>query len=218
MTAESATLERPRQDADVLLSVENLSMHFPVYKGIIRRQVGVIIDTARALDRIGVAVLGIDVGVAAHGLAALAAQKVVDRLPRRLADDIPAGDLQPRQHRHQRGVGPKRVARAIGHPPQMLDAVRIDPLEMPPEHIAHHIRHHMGPERRRIDLADPGDAVIGGEFHEDEIPPAPARRRVADDEDLAIAQLHGPAPNTITLRRPIPARTLSIAVLISSNG
>ena len=42
MTSEAATLERPRQDAEVLLSVENLSLHFPVYKGIIRRQVGVI--------------------------------------------------------------------------------------------------------------------------------------------------------------------------------
>jgi len=42
MTPEAATLERPAQDADVLVQVENLSMHFPVYKGIIRRQVGVI--------------------------------------------------------------------------------------------------------------------------------------------------------------------------------
>ncbi len=42
MTPETATLERPAQDAEVLVSVENLSMHFPVYKGILRRQVGVI--------------------------------------------------------------------------------------------------------------------------------------------------------------------------------
>jgi oligopeptide transport system ATP-binding protein len=42
MTAEAASLDRLAQDAEVLLSVENLSMHFPVYKGIIRRQVGVI--------------------------------------------------------------------------------------------------------------------------------------------------------------------------------
>ena len=42
MTPETATLERPAQDAEALVSVENLSMHFPVYKGILRRQVGVI--------------------------------------------------------------------------------------------------------------------------------------------------------------------------------
>ncbi len=42
MTAEAASRDRLAQDAEVLLSVENLSMHFPVYKGIIRRRVGVI--------------------------------------------------------------------------------------------------------------------------------------------------------------------------------
>ncbi len=42
MTPETATLERPAQDAEVLLRVENLRMHFPVYKGILRRRVGVI--------------------------------------------------------------------------------------------------------------------------------------------------------------------------------
>ena len=42
MTPETATLERPAQDAEVLVRVENLSVHFPVYKGIFRRQVGVI--------------------------------------------------------------------------------------------------------------------------------------------------------------------------------
>ena len=42
MTPDTDTLERPAQKAEVLLSVQNLSKHFPVYKGIIRRQVGVI--------------------------------------------------------------------------------------------------------------------------------------------------------------------------------
>ena len=42
MMLEAATMERPRQDAEVLVRVENLSVHFPVYKGIFRRQVGVI--------------------------------------------------------------------------------------------------------------------------------------------------------------------------------
>ncbi len=42
MTTEAATLDRLAQDAEVLVSVDSLSMHFPIYKGIIRRQVGVI--------------------------------------------------------------------------------------------------------------------------------------------------------------------------------
>ena len=42
MTPDTDTMERPAQEAEVLLSVQNLSKHFPVYKGIIRRQVGVI--------------------------------------------------------------------------------------------------------------------------------------------------------------------------------
>ncbi|HSF95982.1 MAG TPA: ABC transporter ATP-binding protein [Thermohalobaculum sp.] len=38
-----AVLERPAAtDAGPLLQVENLTMHFPIYKGVIRRQVGVI--------------------------------------------------------------------------------------------------------------------------------------------------------------------------------
>ena len=42
MMLEAATMERPRQDAEVLVRVENLSVHFPVYKGILRRRAGVI--------------------------------------------------------------------------------------------------------------------------------------------------------------------------------
>ena len=42
MTAEAASLEPRAADAEVLVSVENLCMHFPVFKGVIRRQIGVI--------------------------------------------------------------------------------------------------------------------------------------------------------------------------------
>jgi oligopeptide transport system ATP-binding protein len=42
MTAEAASLEPPDADAKVLVSVENLRMHFPVFKGVIRRKTGVI--------------------------------------------------------------------------------------------------------------------------------------------------------------------------------
>ena len=42
---ETATaIEPPRRagSEEILLSVENISMHFPIYKGIIRRRVGSI--------------------------------------------------------------------------------------------------------------------------------------------------------------------------------
>ena len=42
MTAEAAAVEPRDADAGVLVSVDNLHMHFPVYKGVIRRKVGVI--------------------------------------------------------------------------------------------------------------------------------------------------------------------------------
>ena len=38
----AAILEPVSEDAEVLLRVENLRMHFPIYKGVIRRKVGVI--------------------------------------------------------------------------------------------------------------------------------------------------------------------------------
>ncbi len=41
MAADTAIAEAPEEN-EVLLSVENLTKHFPIYKGIIRRQVGLI--------------------------------------------------------------------------------------------------------------------------------------------------------------------------------
>jgi oligopeptide transport system ATP-binding protein len=48
MPAEAALAEPRVQAGETLLQVENLSKHFPIYKGVIRRQVGVI----RAVDGI----------------------------------------------------------------------------------------------------------------------------------------------------------------------
>jgi oligopeptide transport system ATP-binding protein len=42
MTTEAAALDPLAEDAEVLVSVENLCMHFPIFKGVIRRQIGVI--------------------------------------------------------------------------------------------------------------------------------------------------------------------------------
>ena len=42
MPAEAALAPAPAAASETLLQVENLSMHFPIYKGVVRRQVGVI--------------------------------------------------------------------------------------------------------------------------------------------------------------------------------
>ena len=57
-------------------------------------------------------------------------------------------------------------------------------------HIGDHPRHHMGAEGGGIDLADALDAVVGHQLQEDEIAPAEARRRIADDEGLELPDLH----------------------------
>ena len=57
-------------------------------------------------------------------------------------------------------------------------------------------------EGRGVDLADADDAVVGDELEEDEVAPAEAGRRVADDEGLEVGDLH--VRKTITLRSASP--------------
>ena len=120
----------------------------------------------------------------------LAAQQFINRLADSLALDVPERDLDAGEHAHQRSVGPQGVARAIGLAPQSLDMERVHALDIAGEDVLDHRHHGLGPEGRAIDLADTADIVIGGELDEDEITPAPTGRRVADDKNLEIADLH----------------------------
>jgi hypothetical protein len=79
----------------------------------------------------------------------------------------------------------------IDAPPEGLDGVRILPCGIPSEHILDHPRDEVRLERHAIRLAHAGDAVIGGELDEHEVPPTERRWWVADDESLDIFEYHG---------------------------
>ena len=118
------------------------------------------------------------------------AEQFIDGLAERLALDVPQRDLDAGEHAHQRGIGPQGVARAIGLAPQGFDMEGIHALDMAREDILDHGGHGLGTERVAINLADAADIVVGRELDEDEIAPAPARRRIADNEYLKIPDLH----------------------------
>jgi len=120
----------------------------------------------------------------------LAAQQVIDRLSRGLAGDVPAGHLDAGEDAAERHVRALAVAPAVDAPPQPLDAEGIGADDMALHHIGDHARDEMRSEGRGIDLAHPLDAVIGDELQEDEIAPAEARRRIADDEGPEVLDLH----------------------------
>ena len=72
----------------------------------------------------------------------------------------------------------------------MLDPVRVGAVKLAPVHILAHPGDGLRPEGRRLALPNAGDAVIRGQLHEDEIASALARRRIADNEDLATCKFH----------------------------
>jgi hypothetical protein len=80
-------------------------------------------------------------------------------------------------HRQVRALG---EARGIDPAEHQLDVPRLLPRHVPPEDIRDHRPHRLGSDARGIDLAPAGDAAGGRDLHEDEVPPAEARRRVAD--------------------------------------
>ena len=66
------------------------------------------------------------------------------------------------------------------------------------EDVLDHARDDVRAERRRVDLADALDAVVGDELQEDEVAAAEMGRGVPDDECLELGDLHRPASqNTI---------------------
>ena len=155
-----------------------------ILDGPLRRALGVVVD------RVGLGGRRVDVGVGADALVDEASEQLVDRLPRRLADDVPAGHLERAQHAHQREVGVLRETARIHAAPHRLDGVRVLTLHVTPEDILQQARHEIGVERHAVGLADPRDAVVRGELHEHEIASAERRRRVADHEGLDIFEDH----------------------------
>ncbi len=139
----------------------------------------------------GVALGGVEVRVRAQALVHPAPEELVDRLVHLLADDVPAGHLDAAQHPHQRDVGAQRVAAAVDVAPQGLDPERIVADHVAGAHVLDHLRHHVGAEGRRIDLAESLDAAVGGQLEEDEIASAEMGRRVAHYPGFDVGDLHG---------------------------
>ena len=160
--------------------------------------------------RIGVKVValvrrGVEVGVGTKSLPHPPSEQCVYGLADFLAEDVPAGHLQPAQHRSQRDVGPQRVATAVHAPHEILDPARVTPGQVALRSVLDHFLDDVGAEGGAVDFAEALDSRIGHEFHEEKVAPAKAGRRVPDHEGLDVADLHLLSPsslssNTITLR------------------
>ena len=97
----------------------------------------------------------VDIGIGAQPLVHATAQEVVDRLPRLLADDVPAGHLErARAPRHQRQIGVLGVACRVHASPERLDLVRILALKVAREYVLEHARHQLRGEGHAVSLAD----------------------------------------------------------------
>ena len=132
----------------------------------------------------------VQIGVGAEPLVHQAAHQLVDRLVRGLADDVPAGHLEPADDAHHGQVRTLGEAAGIGLAPEALDVVRIVALQIALEDIGDDRHHGLRMERRGIDLADTLDAIVGLQRDEDPIHPADMRRRHRDDVRLHRDDLH----------------------------
>ena len=177
-----------------------------------RRGFGVVVEGRRILSRARV-----EVGVGAQPVAGATAPERVDRAAARLAEDVPAGDLEPGEGAHHGRVRTLAEAGRIGPAKHQLDRLRALAGHVALEDVGDHRAHRRRPDRRGIDLAPAGDAVVGRHLDENEVASAEGRRRVADDQHLEVAELHRGAPKT-TVRRALPERVASRASLIASSG
>ena len=137
---------------------------------------------------------GVKVGVAADAVVHLAAQKRPDRAVARLAEDVPAGNLQPREGAHHGGIGALGETGGIGAAEHQLDVFGVFALHVAFEDILDHRAHRLWPDGRGIAFAVADDAVVGGELREDPVAPAPAGERGGDDEDFEVLQFHARVP------------------------
>ncbi len=107
-----------------------------------------------------------DGGVGAERLAETAAEELVDRPFRRLADDVPQGDLDAAHRLDDRPL-PAEEDRALVHAvDEAVDLERVladDALGQAAAYLVRQRRldDRLGDERRRVGLADAGDAGVG---------------------------------------------------------
>ena len=156
---------------------------------------GVEVDVGR------VAGLPVEIGVRTQPVVHAPAEELVDGLVDRLADDVPAGHLDPAEDADQRDVRSARVALPVDITPEPLDVERIGPDHVTRADVLDHAGDDVWPERRGVDLPDPLDPVVGDELEEDEVAPAEVGWRVADDERLETGDLHGLLPPSVVRTR-----------------
>ncbi len=119
------------------------------------------------------------------------AEQRPDRAVAGLAEDVPAGDLEPREGAHDGQVGALGEARGIGAAEHQLDVFGVLAGHVAGEDVRDHRPHRLGADRGGIAFAPAGDAVVGGELDEDPVAPAPARGRRGGDDDVEIGEFHG---------------------------
>ena len=132
----------------------------------------------------------VDVGIAAQALMNAPAQKVRNRLILGLAENIPAGHFQAREHAHDAHVRALGEARAIGLAEQQLDLLWISAFELALEHVTRHGAAYFRTKGGVVDFTDTGDAAGRRHPDENEIAPAVAGRRVADDKGFKRLKAH----------------------------
>ncbi len=117
-------------------------------------QVGVVVDVLRAgILGVDAAGMRVEVGVGAQRLVHLAAEQLVDRLVRFLADDVPAGHFERREAAHDRDVRALREAGGIAAAEEGLDVVRVAADEIALGHVLDHPGRDMGGEGGVVGLA-----------------------------------------------------------------
>src|SRR5581483_131427 len=155
-----------------------------IFRGPLCRQIRILIDVRAIIGP------GVNVGIGAQPLMYAAAEELVDRLARGLANDVPAGHLQRAEYAHEREVRMLRVTGGVDAPPDSLDVVRIFAFQVATEHVLDQPRDLMRIEGDTVRLTDAGYTVGGRQLGEYEVTPAVVRRRITDDEGTDRLQLH----------------------------
>ncbi len=135
-------------------------------------------------------VLRVEIGIGAQLLMHRAAEQICDRAAGGLADDVPAGDLQPGDDAHHGRVGPLGETARIGGAPEALDSVRIMAEQVALEHVVDQGEEGGGMKGGGIDFPDPLDPAIRLEAHQDPVHAAEMRRRHGDDMSFQRGDLH----------------------------
>ncbi len=155
-----------------------------------------------------------------------AAEQLAHRPVERLADDVPAGHLQPARHAHHRRIGALGEAAAVAGAQEALGLERAVAFEMAGEGVLDDGDERPGPGAGGVDLAVADRAVVRRQLDEQEVAPAEAGRRIAHDEGLQVGDPHRLSPlpvsrpqsKTTTLRNDRPALVSAMARLISDSG